>query len=211
MYKEYEEQNPAAIIIYNLGKEAVAIPENKNDDKNKKEEDTELPSFFNKIEESEGKAVATLDADYGNAPAVLTNFLVTGINEQVQSIAKVAQHFGGNWNVFFFGESPTMMTLTGKLLDSPDAPHYEGFRSLVGSHLLGGSPAAAGFKVVLIVDSRVITGYFMSCQFGSSADNVRIKDFSFSLLVRSSRFIRRVSDRSLLLGRRPLRNMVVNE
>jgi len=203
MYRTYEEENPAAIILYSKKVEVVPVEVKKSDaSKSVSESESVVPSYLTTLPEGDGKAISKINGQ----PAVLTNFLVTNLNEQVQTIAKVAQHFGGNWNVFFFGTAPTMMTINGKLLDSPDAPHYEGFRTIFDSHLAGGKPEELDLKVVLVIDSRVITGYFMGCQFGSGAEMTKVKDFSFTLLVRSSRFIR-TGDKSMILGSRKMRNI----
>ena len=203
MYRTYEDENPAAIILYSKKVPIVPVEVKKSDPAEKKTEtETVVPAYLTTLQEGSSKAISKINGQ----PAVLTNLLVTGISEQVQTIAKVAQHFGGNWNVFFFGTAPTMMTINGKLLDSPDAPHYEGFRTIFDSHLAGGKPEELDLKVVLVIDSRVITGYFMGCQFGSGAEMTKVKDFSFSLLVRSSRFIR-TGDKSMILGSRKMRNI----
>jgi len=126
----------------------------------------------------------------GPYQGILSNFMVTNIIEDQASINKVSQNFGGDWNVFFMGKSPKMIALSGILIDSPEYPFYQSFLKAFEENLIGGSPIANKRKCVMVLDSRVIIGYMMQINVQANADNVSLKNFSMSMLVRKVRWIR---------------------
>lgn len=205
MYRSYaheqEDGVSTALILYDTKKPAAATVV-KESSPSTKEGDASIPSFIKQLDEG-GGAISVIDGE----PAVMTNFLVTNINETVQSISKIAQHFAGKWNIFFFGSAPTMVTISGKLIDSPDAPYYEGFRTMFENNIIGGTPVEGSKKVVFVVDGRIITGYFLGCSFNSGSDFTKVKEFQLSMVMRSHRFVRPGGRQSLLIGSRKIDNI----
>ena len=116
------------------------------------------------VETSDAGGIANLTKIMGSKNGqfygILNNFSVFSMSEQQKSIMKVQQNFNGNWNAFFMGSAPTMISISGGLIDSPEFPYYEEFKRAYDTFLEGGKPLE--LDLINLRDSRVFIDLFAS-------------------------------------------------
>lgn len=138
--------------------------------------------------------IAKLDTIMGTGVedfyGILNNFSVFSMSEQQKTIMKIQQHFNSDWNAFFMGSSPTMISVAGGLIDSPEYPYYEEFKRSYDEFLQGGKPIEHNLKVTFVIDGRIIGGYLTSFSTVASKDVPHMKQFTFTMVVRKSTWIR---------------------
>jgi hypothetical protein len=115
----------------------------------------------------------------------LTEFLVqtmqVGFNEKVQ----VMQTFGDAETVYYFGRTPTTLSITGVLLDDLDNDWFVRFITAYNSFLRG-TQLAKNFELVeLSTNNATFTGTFMNLQFNQNSQNDAYIPFSCTLLIKS--------------------------
>lgn len=131
----------------------------------------------------------TLD-DVHDYYGVFNNFSLTRVRESKDQIVKVHQHFGGEWNAFFFGAKPEVYTFEGFFIDSEDYPYYQEFMIAYDRYLAGRKCVENKMQMKIVYDGRIVDGFMLNITVANAADTPYMKQFSFTALVRSSHWLR---------------------
>jgi len=121
---------------------------------------------------------------------VFRNFSLIQYGEQREEIAKVALNFGAKWNAYFFGSKPRVYNFTGFFLDAKNYPYYEQFMKAYDNYLAGGRCISNGFRMYMVYDNKITTGWMLGINTSGSADQQFSRTFSFSLLVDDENWFR---------------------
>lgn len=127
------------------------------------------------------------DLDYYG---IFNNFSLMAVAEDRSEIVKIHQNLGGSWNVFFFGEKPNFYRFTGLFLDSREYPYYQEFMVAYENYLSGRKAIENNMRMTITYDGKVVEGYLINISTTRTAETSFKKDFSFTLLVRDSFWIR---------------------
>ena len=121
---------------------------------------------------------------------VFNNFSLLKVQEGHEQIVKIHQHFGGEWNAFFFGAKPEVYTFSGFFIDSEDYPYYQEFMVAYERYLAGRKCIENRMQMKIVFDGRMVDGYMLNITTSNSADTPFMKQFSFTVIVRSSHWLR---------------------
>jgi hypothetical protein len=127
------------------------------------------------------------DLDYYG---IFNNFSLMAVAEENAEIVKLHQNLGGSWNVFFFGEKPNFYRFTGLFLDSQEYPYYQEFMTAYENYLSGRKCIENNMRMTISYDGKIVEGYLVSISTTRTAESNYKKDFSFTMLVRDSFWIR---------------------
>jgi len=136
-------------------------------------------------------SVTTLELD-GTNPfyGIFNNFSLLSVQEANEQIVKLHVNFGSDWNAFFFGEKPRVYQFGGFFLDSPEYPYYQEFMVAYDKYLSGRKAIENKVQTTFIYDGRIVDGYMLDISTQHSAADQQIKNFTFTVLVRGSFWIR---------------------
>jgi len=201
------EETLATIVVYKESEGQVELPNRTNyldaDDFSKQVQ----PIFANvpeeKRQESKANVIATgtprvpsgdipaMTLD-GNLPyyGVFNNFSLLNVQEANEQIVKMHVNFGSSWNAFFFGEKPRVYQFSGFFIDSSDYPYYQEFMVAYDLYLAGRKAIENEYQTTFVYDGRIIDGYMLDIQTQHTAADQLIKNFTFTVLVRGSFWIR---------------------
>ena len=121
---------------------------------------------------------------------MFNNFSIIEVSESKDQIIKLHQNFGDSWNLFFFGDTPSVYTFRGIFLDTWEYPYYQEFMTMYDKYLAGRKCVEHGFKMKIAYDGKIVGGYLMNIKSNTSADNHISKSFSFTLIVTDENFVR---------------------
>ena len=110
--------------------------------------------------------------------------------ESKDQIVKLHQNFGRSWNLFFFGDTPSIYTFRGVFLDTVKYPYYQEFMTMYDRVLSGRKCVENGFKMKISYDGKVVGGYLMNIKTVVSADTPYTKTFSFTVVITDENFLR---------------------
>jgi hypothetical protein len=133
--------------------------------------------------------VSTLD-NVNNYYGVFNNFSIMAVRESHDEIVKIHQNFGNTWNVFFFGERPSIYNFNGIFIDSVEYPYYQEFMVAYDKLLAGRKCVENKTKMYLTCDNKIIEGYMLNISTTKTAETSLKKEFSFSLLVKNVYWVR---------------------
>lgn len=111
-----------------------------------------------------------------------SNFLVQSVSEQRAEKQQIVETFGPLY-IFFFGERPTMLNVSGVLYNSSDFNWKNEFLENYDRYLRGTQCARNGTRVFFSYDDVTKPGYMMSCSIDLSADSNELCNFSFQMIV----------------------------
>jgi len=111
-----------------------------------------------------------------------SNFFVQSVQEQRQEKQQIIETFGDSY-IFFFGESPRLLTVQGMLLNTADfqwkAEWWENYeRFFRGTKLV-----EQGARLFLIYDEVMIEGYIISAQATEQNEVPQVIPFGFQMFV----------------------------
>lgn len=146
--------------------------------------------YFDNVQQVPGD-VAVLDLrtekDYYG---IFNNFSVQSITESHDQIMKIHMNFGARWNAFFLGNAPNVYTITGVLLDTVEYPYYQEFIVAYEKYLSGRKCIENNMQTKLMVNGQIIDGYLVRVTVIHSAEVQRLKQFSLTVLVTGTSWIR---------------------
>lgn len=106
-------------------------------------------------------------------------FLLTGISCEMSEKVQIAEVFGDNEVVYYFGRHPLVFAISGVLIDSPDNSWFVDWIKLY-SDFLRGSQLARNYELVrLVLPNMELTGTISS--FGWRQESNRDVDIGFSM------------------------------
>ena len=121
---------------------------------------------------------------------VFNNFCLTGFTEMHDQIVKVHMNFSASWNAFFFGNSPNVYQFRGYFIDASDYPYYQEFMVAYDKYLSGRKAIENRLQTKLVVAGQIMDGYLLSVSVSHNANTTALKEFTFSMLVKGSSWIR---------------------
>jgi hypothetical protein len=121
---------------------------------------------------------------------VFNNFSVTGISENHDQITKVHMNFSARWNVFFFGETPKIYQVRGVFLDTVEYPYYQEFMVAYDKYLSGIKCVENNMQTKLMISGQIFDGFLMNVGVNHNSQTTTLKEFTFSMLVKGSSWIR---------------------
>lgn len=121
---------------------------------------------------------------------VFNNFSLLKVAEDKSQIVKIHQHFGGEWNAFFFGSKPEMYRFDGFFIDSEEYPYYQEFMVAYEKYLAGRKCVENKMQMKIVYDGRIVDGYMLNIMTSTAAATPYMKQFTFTILVRSANWIR---------------------
>lgn len=121
---------------------------------------------------------------------IFNNFSLMQVTEDKDQITKLHQNFGSSWNLFFFGDSPSIYSFNGIFLDTWEYPYYQEFMTMYDRYLSGRQCVENGFKMKISYDGKIIGGYLLKIRTMLSSDTPHSKSFSFTIIVTDEQFMR---------------------
>lgn len=135
--------------------------------------------------------IPTLKNDHnGFYIGMFNNFSLVEVSEAKDQIVKLHQNFGGSWNLFFFGDTPSIYSFNGIFIDTWEYPYYQEFMTMYDKYLAGRKCVENGFKMKIAYDGKIVGGYLMNVKSNTSADNPSVKSFSFTVIITDENFMR---------------------
>ncbi len=111
-----------------------------------------------------------------------SNFLIQSVSEQRAEKSQIVETFGEPY-VFFYGEHPRMLQVSGELLNSADFNWRAEWWENYDKYLRGTKCVQNKTRVVLTWDDIVVQGYMMNAQSQDAATEPLSNPFSFSLFI----------------------------
>jgi len=111
-----------------------------------------------------------------------SNFFVQSIQEQRQEKQQIIDTFGDSY-IFFFGESPRMLTVNGMLLNTADFNWRAEWWENYDKFFRGTKLVEMGARLYLIFEDVMVEGYMVAAQAQEAADNPQIIQFGFQMFV----------------------------
>lgn len=94
-------------------------------------------------------------------------------------------NFSDSWNIFFFGNSPTMITLNGGFIDTEEMPHYQEFMTAYEKYMRGDKLTGSNLSMMLSYDGKVIDGFILSVATSVDSKNDGFKSFSITVVAKT--------------------------
>jgi len=136
-------------------------------------------------------ALISLDGKQpNNYYGVFNNFSLINVQEAHGEIVKLHQNFSNGWNAFFFGEKPAIYNFSGMFLDTREYPYYQEFMVAYNKYLRGRRCIENNMQLKIMYDGKLVDGYMLNISTSTTGDLEQSKSFTFSVLVRASRWIR---------------------
>lgn len=111
-----------------------------------------------------------------------SNFLMQAAVEQRDEKAQIAETFGEPW-IFFYGEKPRVLQVSGTLLNTLDFNWYQEWWRNYNSFLRGTKLAEENARIYLYYDHQIVEGYIMGAQAQRVESQPHLVPFTFSLFV----------------------------
>jgi len=113
-----------------------------------------------------------------------SNFLIQSIDEQRAEKVQMVETFGPLY-LFWFGERPSVLNVSGTLLNSADFNWKNEFLSNYDLYLRGTRCAQEKTIIHFSYDDVVRTGYIQSCSVNNSEQANELTSFNFQMIVAS--------------------------
>lgn len=111
-----------------------------------------------------------------------SNFLMQSVSEQRAEKMQIIQTFGEPY-VFFFGEQPRMIAVSGILLNTEDFNWRAEFWENYDQYLRGTKCVQSMTRAILSWDDIVVEGYFIKADASEDASNNNVVKVSFQILL----------------------------
>lgn len=111
-----------------------------------------------------------------------SNFLMQSVAEQRAEKMQIIQTFGEPY-VFFFGEQPRMIAVSGILLNTEDFNWRAEFWENYDKYLRGTKCVQSTTRAILSWDDIVVEGYFIKADAAEDASNNNVVKISFQILL----------------------------
>jgi len=111
-----------------------------------------------------------------------TNFLLQSVIEQREEKQQIVETFGDAY-IFFYGESPRMLQVSGLLLNTADFGWAAEWWDNYERYMRGTRLVENGARLYLIYDDVIVEGYVLQCQAQRQVQQPYTIPFSFQLFV----------------------------
>ena len=119
------------------------------------------------------------------------NFLIQRCGEQRAEKQMIIETFGEDY-VYFFGERPRFLDVSGMLLNTADFQWKNEFWANYDKYLRGTKLVEQNARVYLYIDDAVIEGYIIGASTSSDANQPNMLPFSFQLFITHYQMIENV-------------------
>lgn len=114
--------------------------------------------------------------------AYYSNFLIQEIEDQRMEKQSVVETFGEDF-IFFFGERPRFLNVSGLLINSKDFNWMNEWWANYDQYLRGTKLVEMNARMYLYFDDIVVEGYLISCTAKQAAPSMQLVPFQFQLFV----------------------------
>lgn len=128
------------------------------------------PDYYNGGDENIGRS-----SNYAN-------FIVQSFSDQRMEKQQIVQTFGEDY-IFFFGEQPRFVNVTGVLINTKDFDWKNEFLENYERYLRGTRLVENNARLYFYVDDVVMEGYLVNSTVNLSADQPYLVQFSFQMFV----------------------------
>lgn len=148
------------------------------------------------VRNSKGHALPLFDAaaagDLGKG-IVNSNFIIQSVQEQRAEKHQVIMTFGAPY-IFFFGEQPRIISVTGVLLNTEDFNWRAEWLENYDRYLRGTQCVRNKARVYLSWDDIIVEGYLSQCTTAEGAENRNLVQFQFQMYVTNYQNISSIGD-----------------
>lgn len=111
-----------------------------------------------------------------------SNFIIQNVTEQRVEKSQIVETFGEDF-IFFFGERPRFITVTGILLNTNDFNWKSEFWTNYDQHFRGTKLVEQNARLYMFYDDVVVEGYMMQAQAVEGAETPYHLPFQFQMFV----------------------------
>jgi hypothetical protein len=122
-----------------------------------------------------------------------SNFLIQSLSEQRAEKQQIVMTFGAPY-IFFFGEQPRIISITGVLLDTEDFNWRAEWWENYDLYLRGTQCVRARTRVYLSWNDIVVEGYVMQAAASEDASNRNLVQFQFQMFLTNYQNISSIGD-----------------
>lgn len=122
-----------------------------------------------------------------------SNFLVQGIQESREEKQQIVLTFGEPY-IFFYGEQPRMLQVSGVLLNSEDFNWRAEWWENYDKYLRGTKAVERHARVYLSWDDIIVEGYLINCGAQETSDNRNAVMFNFTMFLTNYANISTIGD-----------------
>lgn len=122
-----------------------------------------------------------VEGDIGRSH-IYSNFLLQSVQEQRAEKQQIVETFGEDY-IFFFGEKPRFLNVTGILLNTADFNWKSEFWANYENTLRGTRMVEQNARLYLYYDDVVVEGYIISASASSTTDKPNHLPFSFQMFI----------------------------
>jgi hypothetical protein len=141
------------------------------------------------VRTADGRNISLIDAggpdegpDGTSTTKVYSNFLIQNIQQQRMEKKQVVETFGEPY-IFFFGQHPIILQVSGVLINTEDFNWRAEFIANYDEFLRGTSCVQNKTRVYLSWDTIVTEGYIMECSFQETAAERHWLSFNFQMFL----------------------------
>lgn len=143
---------------------------------------------------SAGGTVPSRSAKAGGASTYnYSNFVIQRIDESRQEKSQILETFGDTY-IFFFGERPRLLNVSGLLMNTLDFNWRTEFWFNYENHLRGTKLVEQNARIYLHWDDIVVEGYMLQAQARDEAEAPYHIPFSFTMFVTNHIYLSSVGD-----------------
>ena len=123
-----------------------------------------------------------------------SNFFIQSVSEQRQEKQQVVETFGDSW-IFFFGEAPRLLQVSGYLLNTADFNWRAYYWEKYDRYFRGTRLVELGARLYLMYDDIIEEGYMIGASAQEGADPMpAVLQFSFQMFVTGYTNVSRLGD-----------------
>lgn len=135
-----------------------------------------------------GGVAATKPAPNTASTNIYSNFIIESIEDVRQEKSQIMETFGEPY-IFFFGERPRMLNVSGLLFNTLDFNWRKEFWKNYESRLRGTKLVEQNARMYLHWDDIVVEGYPLGAQASETADMPYVVKFAFSLFITNHTYL----------------------
>ena len=144
-----------------------------------------------------GSGTSSSSNSANRAPMATTftysNFIIQSIQDNRQEKSQILETFGDPF-IFFFGERPRILNVSGLLMNTRDFNWRTEFWYNYENYLRGTKLVELNARIYLFWDDVLVEGYMLGAQAQDAADMPYHIPFSFSLFVTSHTYLGSIGD-----------------
>jgi hypothetical protein len=125
-----------------------------------------------------------------------SNFIIASLQDARQEKTQIVENFGEPY-IFFFGERPRIVNVSGILFNSLDFAWKHEFWRNYEKYLRGTRLVELDARIYLYYDEQILEGYMLGAQAQENSMNPYHVDFSFTLFVTGHTYLGQIDNSTL--------------